>query len=87
MKNTEQSTDLLIQYPILDNPYLLAGLLFFYILPTIIALFRGHHNLAPIFVINSLLGWTGLFWILTLAWSTSHISKSINCGIKDNDTF
>jgi hypothetical protein len=39
-----------------------------YFLPTHIAVSR-RHNAAAIFVLNLLLGWTGLFWIIALVWS------------------
>lgn len=40
-----------------------------YLIPTIIAAMRGHRNTVPIFVINLLLGWTGMPWAIALAWS------------------
>jgi hypothetical protein len=55
------------------------GLAFFvvavalYFVPSIIAAARGHHQLGPILVINFLLGWTFLGWVVALAWSVSHI--------------
>lgn len=41
----------------------------FYFLPTVIALFRGHHNTFAIFLTNFLLGWSGLGWIIAFIWS------------------
>jgi hypothetical protein len=55
-----------------------AGLLFviffvtgalMYLLPTIIARVRNHRQTGPICVINMLLGWTFLAWVVCLAWS------------------
>src|SRR5436190_15521998 len=43
-----------------------------YFLPTIIAVARGHHNAFAIFLLNLLLGWTGLAWILALVWSVTN---------------
>lgn len=40
-----------------------------YFLPTIIAWVRAHPATNGIFVINLLLGWTFIFWVLSLAWS------------------
>jgi hypothetical protein len=40
-----------------------------YMTPTIIAMCRSHPNSVPIFIINLLLGWTGVGWIGALAWS------------------
>lgn len=42
-----------------------------YFLPTIIALKRDHRNMAPIAVINFLLGWSLVGWVIALAWSLS----------------
>lgn len=50
----------------------MAILLFF--LPTFIAAKRSHPNVAPIFVINLLLGPVfGIGWVAALAWSVSAI--------------
>lgn len=46
-----------------------------YFLPVIIAWSRGHHNKAPIFLLNLFLGWTGLGWLAALIWSVSSIKK------------
>jgi hypothetical protein len=45
---------------------LLAGLFF---LPTIIAARKEHPNRIGIFVLNLLMGWTGLEWIVALIWA------------------
>ena len=37
-----------------------------YFLPTIVAAWRDHHNIGPIFVINLFLGWTFLGWVVAL---------------------
>lgn len=42
-----------------------------YILPTLIAILRGHRNHNSIAIVNLLLGWTGLAWIIALSWSFS----------------
>ncbi len=59
---------------------LIRGFLFFlliltvlYFLPSIIAIVRGHPQVGPILVINFLLGWTLIAWVLVLAWSVSAI--------------
>ena len=44
-------------------------LLALYFVPSIIAFTRHHHNKWAIFVLNLLLGWTGLGWIGGLVWS------------------
>lgn len=49
--------------------FLVIGLLYF--LPTLIAVKRTHRNMAPIAVINILLGWSLIGWVIALAWSFS----------------
>jgi cytochrome c biogenesis protein CcdA len=40
-----------------------------YFLPSFIDLIRKHKNFIPIFVLNLILGWSIIFWILALIWS------------------
>lgn len=40
-----------------------------YFLPTLIAFIRHHKNSLAVFLLNLLLGWTGLGWIVSLVWS------------------
>lgn len=47
-----------------------------YILPGLIAVFRGHPNSTPIVVIIILLGWTGIGWIVALVWSLTAIDST-----------
>ena len=42
-----------------------------YFLPTIIAIFRNHHQCGVIIVINLFFGWTFIGWVISLAWSVS----------------
>lgn len=44
-------------------------MLFFYFLPTMIALARQHQNGLAIFILNLLLGWTMFGWIVALVWA------------------
>jgi hypothetical protein len=46
-----------------------------YFLPWLIALLRGHHNAAAIFMLNLLLGWTGLGWVVALVWSMTSVQQ------------
>jgi hypothetical protein len=50
---------------------LLLVVLFFalYFLPTLIAFLRQHKNKLAIFLLNLLLGWTILGWVVSLVWS------------------
>lgn len=41
----------------------------FYFLPTIIAAVRSKRNAPAIFILNLLLGWTFVFWVVALVWS------------------
>jgi len=40
-----------------------------YFLPTLIAFLRQHKNKLAIFLLNLLLGWTVLGWVVSLVWS------------------
>lgn len=40
-----------------------------YFLPAVIALLRKHKNKLAIFLLNFLLGWTVLGWMVSLIWS------------------
>ena len=46
-----------------------------YFLPTVIASHRKHPNRIPIFLVNFLLGWLCLGWIVALVWSATAIDK------------
>jgi hypothetical protein len=48
--------------------WVVAGMVF-YFAPTLIALLRGHPNMAPIIVVNFFLGWTLVGWVVALAWA------------------
>lgn len=42
---------------------------FFYFLPSIIAAARSKRDLVSIFVLNLLLGWTAIGWVIALVWA------------------
>lgn len=46
-----------------------AVLLYFYFIPTLVAINKKHVNYLSIFVINLFLGWTLIAWVLALAWA------------------
>ena len=48
----------------------------FYFIPTIIAMMRNHPNAVAIMVVNLLLGWLCLGWIVALVWSLTAIDTS-----------
>ena len=47
-----------------------------YFLPTGIAMLRSHPNTVAIFLVNFLLGWICVGWIVALVWSVTAIDKS-----------
>ena len=66
--------------------------MFLYMIPTFIGCYRKHHNTLAIGMLNLLLGWTMLGWIISLIWAcTNNIdnekkkvkTKKINNNNKD----
>lgn len=57
----------------MDGLIVVLVVLGFYFLPTIVASSRNHQSTGGIFVLNLLLGWTFLFWVLSLVWACSHV--------------
>lgn len=54
-------------------------------LPTWIAAFRRHPNLAPILLINLLLSWTCIGWIVALVWSVTAFDRPLNRRYRRDD--
>jgi hypothetical protein len=58
-----------------ESPHIISGILLFlvcvalYLLPSLIAGKREHHQGWAIFVLNLLAGWTAIGWLLALVWS------------------
>jgi hypothetical protein len=50
---------------------IMLGLLFVYLVPTLIAAARGTQNRIAILNLNLLLGWTLIGWVIALVWSLS----------------
>jgi hypothetical protein len=50
----------------------LGVLLIIYLLPTIVAVSRKHHNAGAIFALNLLLGWSMIGWIVALVWALTN---------------
>lgn len=46
-----------------------------YLLPTLVAFLRKHHNKAQILLLNLFLGWTFLGWIGALIWSVGTVKR------------
>lgn len=55
--------------------FLIMGIMCLYMLPGLIARFRGHHNVNAIAVLNFFLGWTALGWIGALVWAWSAVDR------------
>lgn len=51
-------------------------LLLLYFVPTVIAAISGKKNTMAIFVLNLLLGWTFVGWVVALVWSFTHENRS-----------
>lgn len=64
--------------------FVIAALLGFYFLPAIIAASRDHNQQGPIFIICLLTGWTGIGWVIALAWSVSGQPKP-STPVRDGD--
>lgn len=58
-----------------------------YPLPTIIAFVRNHHQRGPITVVNLLLGWTFLGWVVAFAWSFSAVRHASTSPTQDLATW
>lgn len=46
-----------------------------YLIPSFVALGRGHQSAAAILVTNILFGWTGFGWIVSLIWALTGVTK------------
>jgi hypothetical protein len=57
-------------------PFLLAWLAI-YLLPTIIAASRHHPNRTAIILVNVLLGWTAIAWVVALIWAFALPAKIV----------
>lgn len=54
---------------------ILVILTFVYLIPSCIALARGHQSAAAILVTNILFGWSGIGWVVALIWSLTGVNK------------
>ena len=65
----------------MEGPILITLIATFFLLPSLIAAARDHKNVSSIVALNVLLGWSGLFWIVSLIWSltdNTYGTKRIN---------
>ena len=66
--------------------FIVLSLIYFF--PTMTCLLRRHNNKIPIFIVNMLLGWTFIGWVVALVWSfTSNTENQAtnNQNRTDND--
>lgn len=47
-----------------------------WLVPVLIASVRKHQQVGPIVIVTVLTGWTGIGWIVALAWSLSSTQKA-----------
>jgi len=50
-----------------------------YFLPTLIAVIRKHNSVIAIFVLNFLLGWSFIAWVIALVWA---FSENNSCDLE-----
>jgi len=56
-----------------------------YFLPAIVAGMRSHHSAGAIFVLNLLLGWTLLGWVVALVWAFTRPTPSHTVLLQSRD--
>ena len=74
--NINQQNTIYLKGYITMITFTLIVLLSLYFLPTLIASFSRHRDLASIFMLNLFLGWTFICWIVALVWSVVHENNS-----------
>jgi len=52
---------------------LLGAALLTYFFPACVASIRNHHNSTAIFMLNLLLGWTFIGWVVALVWACTAV--------------
>lgn len=48
---------------------------FLYLVPALVAAYRSHPNLTAIGVLNVLLGWTFVGWVVALVWASTAVDN------------
>jgi cyanate permease len=66
---------------ILFGPLILMAFIFAYLLPSLVAFIRNHRNFLAIAVLQILLGWTGVVWLIALVWAFTKDVESRERGI------
>ncbi len=62
---------------IISGLIMLTLLLAAYFVPSIVAVVRKHNNTLPIVLVNLLLGWMLIGWLVALIWSTTDNVKKV----------
>lgn len=57
-----------------------------YFTPTLIAFLRKKSNLTSIFVLNLLLGWSFIGWVVSLVWALSNEAKANTIIIQNSNS-
>ncbi len=68
------------QHDLVGGAILLAIAIAVYLLPSIVARRRKHHQRLAIFMLNLLLGWSGLGWIVALIWACTRAERDDENG-------
>ena len=61
----------------MESVFILLFLGFVYFIPALIGYSRNHNNADPIFIVNLLLGWVGIGWVVALVWALTDNVKTV----------
>ncbi len=53
-----------------------------YFLPSAVSIIRDHKQTMPIMIVNILLGWTFVGWVIALAWACMEEEKEENVNVQ-----
>lgn len=59
-----------------DSTFLVICALVLYFFPGLVAKVRGHQNYDAILLLNLLLGWTLLGWVVAMVWAVTAVHKA-----------
>jgi len=60
--------------------------IFLYVIPSVIAILRGHHQIIIIILINLFLGWTYVGWVVALIWSATAAKQPVKNNLTPEKT-
>ncbi len=61
-------------------------LIFIYFIPSFVASARRHHNSTAIFMLNLLLGWTLVGWVISIVWASTAVERQADKAEKHEET-